>query len=54
MINVNWWCQFKDHPKHDLRLLKKPPPRGVMSSFQIQRAAGLISNLLNFRDMLNR
>ncbi|KAJ3309967.1 hypothetical protein HDV04_005469 [Boothiomyces sp. JEL0838] len=53
MINVNWWCQLVDHPEHQLDLLTKPPPKGVLTSFQIKRAAGLITNLLNFNDMLN-
>jgi carnitine O-acetyltransferase len=35
LINVNWWAEFKDHPKHDLLILKKPLPAGVLSSFQV-------------------
>ncbi|KAI8820843.1 acyltransferase ChoActase/COT/CPT [Fimicolochytrium jonesii] len=53
MINVNWWGQFKDHPRHPKDLLRKPPPKGVLSTFQIQRAAGLISNMLNFKDLVD-
>ncbi|KAJ3150271.1 hypothetical protein HDU86_006662 [Geranomyces michiganensis] len=53
MINVNWWCQFVDHPAHPKDLLRKPPPKGVLTTFQIQRAAGLISNMLNFKDLVD-
>ncbi|KAJ3272524.1 hypothetical protein HDV01_005475 [Terramyces sp. JEL0728] len=42
-----------DHPEQPSDLLTKPPPKGVLTSFQIKRAAGLITNLLNFNDMLN-
>jgi carnitine O-acetyltransferase len=54
MINVNWWCEFKDHPEQPKELLIKKPPPGVISSFQVMRAAGLITNFLNFNDFLNR
>ncbi|KAJ2993166.1 hypothetical protein HDV02_002606 [Globomyces sp. JEL0801] len=53
LINVNWWCQIKDHPEQPEELLAKPSPKGVLTAFQIKRAAGLITNLLNFNDMLN-
>ncbi|KAI8585099.1 acyltransferase ChoActase/COT/CPT [Geranomyces variabilis] len=53
MINVNWWCQFIDHPAHPKDLLRKPPPKGVLTTFQIQRAAGLITNMLNFKDLVD-
>ncbi|TPX50509.1 hypothetical protein SeMB42_g02227 [Synchytrium endobioticum] len=53
MINVNWWCQFTDHPGQPPDLLAKPPPRGVLSAFQIQRAAGLISNALTFKETID-
>ncbi|KAJ3013907.1 hypothetical protein HKX48_005443 [Thoreauomyces humboldtii] len=53
LINVNWWCQFVDHPSHPKELLRKPPPKGVLTTFQIQRAAGLISNMLNFKDLVD-
>ncbi|KAJ3313799.1 hypothetical protein HDU76_002555 [Blyttiomyces sp. JEL0837] len=49
LINVNWWCQFKDHPKGVIA----PPPKGTVTDFQIERASGLISNLLNFKEMLD-
>ncbi|KAJ3221036.1 Carnitine O-acetyltransferase mitochondrial [Clydaea vesicula] len=52
LINVNWWCNFLDSPVHDKLLLKKPPPSGVLSNFQIERAAGLITNLLNFKHLI--
>ncbi|KAI8805662.1 acyltransferase ChoActase/COT/CPT [Cladochytrium replicatum] len=53
LINVNWWLVCKDHPFQPKDLLSKPPPKGVLSDFQIQRAAGLVSNLLNFKDQLD-
>jgi carnitine O-acetyltransferase len=53
MINSNWWCEFVDSPEQPRDHLIKPPPPGVISSFQVKRAAGLISNFLNFNDMLN-
>ena len=54
MINVNYWCEFIDHPKQPKDFLIKPPPKGTFTSFQIKRAAVLISNMLNFNDMLNK
>ncbi|KAJ3336427.1 hypothetical protein HDU91_001785 [Kappamyces sp. JEL0680] len=51
---VNYWCEFVDHPDQPKEFLVKPPPKGVLTSFQIKRAAGLISNMLNFNDMLNK
>ncbi|TPX34563.1 hypothetical protein SmJEL517_g02819 [Synchytrium microbalum] len=53
MINVNWWCQFRDHPGQPPELLSKPPPKGVLSAFQIQRAAGLIQNTLTFKESID-
>ncbi|KAI8807159.1 acyltransferase ChoActase/COT/CPT [Cladochytrium replicatum] len=53
LINVNWWLVCKDHPFQPKDLLSKPPPKGVLTDFQIQRAAGLVSNLLNFKDQLD-
>ena len=54
MINVNWWGQFRDDPKHNTLLLKKPPPPGVLTDFQIKRAAGLVSHLIDFKELLDR
>ncbi|KAI8914641.1 acyltransferase ChoActase/COT/CPT [Gorgonomyces haynaldii] len=54
LINVNWWCEFKDHPEHPENDLKRPPPRGVLSTFQIQRAAGLISNFVSVQQVINQ
>ena len=53
LINVNWWCEFINHPEQPKDLLVKIPPKGVISSFQVTRAAGLINGLLNFSDMLD-
>ncbi|CAG8438165.1 3646_t:CDS:10 [Scutellospora calospora] len=50
LINVNWWVEFNDPATG---ILKNPPPKGQISEFQIDRAAGLISNTLTFNDMIN-
>ncbi|CAG8510683.1 5698_t:CDS:10 [Paraglomus occultum] len=50
LINVNWWCEFRDPAGG---ILKTPPPRGELSDFQLSRAAGIISNLLTFSDTVN-
>ncbi|CAI2169322.1 5598_t:CDS:10 [Funneliformis geosporum] len=50
LINVNWWCEFKDHPNG---ILKQTLPKGQVTDFQINRAAGFISNLLSFNDAIN-
>ena len=31
MINVNYWCEFKDHPGQPKGNLIKPPPKGYNS-----------------------
>ncbi|KAJ3196104.1 Carnitine O-acetyltransferase mitochondrial, partial [Entophlyctis luteolus] len=38
-----------DHPKHPRDLIGKPPPDGVTSSFQIERAARFIVSILKFK-----
>ncbi|KAH6589944.1 hypothetical protein BASA50_009647 [Batrachochytrium salamandrivorans] len=53
LANSNWWCAFVNHPSQPKDLLNKKPPLGVLSSFQIQRAAGIITNALNFKDLLD-
>lgn len=53
LINVNWWAGFIDHPKHPSDLLAKPPPKGVLTAFQIQRASGLITSMLNFKELID-
>ncbi|CAG8525256.1 16622_t:CDS:2, partial [Acaulospora colombiana] len=50
LINVNWWLEFDD-PKTGI--LETPPPRGQVSELQIDRAAWIINNLLNFNDIIN-
>ncbi|KAI9341030.1 acyltransferase ChoActase/COT/CPT [Zopfochytrium polystomum] len=50
LINVNWWCQFKDHPKG---LVPKPKDGGV-TEFQLERASGLISSLLDFKTLIDK
>jgi carnitine O-acetyltransferase len=53
LINVNWWCQFIDHPKQPQDLLTHPPPKNVLTDFQITRAAGLVASLLDFKKILD-
>jgi hypothetical protein len=53
MINVNWWLNFRDTPSI-IPFIKNPPPKGEISSVQITRASGIISNLLNFKEALDR
>ncbi|KAI9202939.1 acyltransferase ChoActase/COT/CPT, partial [Polychytrium aggregatum] len=52
-INVNWWTQLADHPKATKRSFSHHPPTGVFSTFQIERAAGLITNLISFSEAVN-
>ncbi|KAJ3416690.1 hypothetical protein HDV05_000520 [Chytridiales sp. JEL 0842] len=54
LINVNWWGQLVDHPDQPKELLKTPPAKGVLTEFQIKRAAGIISNLITFKQMLDK
>ncbi|KAJ3025439.1 UNVERIFIED_CONTAM: hypothetical protein HDU68_007123 [Siphonaria sp. JEL0065] len=57
-VKSNWWFQLKlscspsDHPNHPTTLVSKPPPKDVISSFQIKRASGLILNLLNYKELI--
>ncbi|CAG8603140.1 5331_t:CDS:2, partial [Racocetra persica] len=50
LINVNWWIEFNDPVTG---ILENPPQKGQISEFQIDRAAGLVSNMLTFNDMIN-
>ncbi|KAJ3097428.1 hypothetical protein HDU97_004876 [Phlyctochytrium planicorne] len=52
MINVNWWCQFRDHPNHPKDLLTKPLPKGQLTPFQLERASGFITRLLEFKTLI--
>ncbi|KAJ1532634.1 Carnitine O-acetyltransferase mitochondrial, partial [Nowakowskiella sp. JEL0078] len=54
LLHSNWFFEFKDHPKQPKDLLIRPPPKGVLSKFQVERTAGLISNILNFKELHNR
>ncbi|RKO93566.1 acyltransferase ChoActase/COT/CPT, partial [Blyttiomyces helicus] len=53
LINSNWWTQFKDRDDVKPMLLKRPPPENVLTAFQIKRAAELITNLVNFNELVN-
>ncbi|KAI8613816.1 Choline/Carnitine o-acyltransferase-domain-containing protein [Chytriomyces sp. MP71] len=50
-VKSNWWFLLNDHPNHPKSLIGKPPPKDVISSFQIDRASGIIFNLLALRDL---
>ncbi|TPX69357.1 hypothetical protein CcCBS67573_g06884 [Chytriomyces confervae] len=49
LINVNWWCQFAD-PKTGLQLTSA---KDTITDFQINRAAGLISSMLDFKHIID-
>ena len=53
-VNCNFWVCFNDHPKHDRLIVKKTPPPGVYTDFQVSRAACIVSNLLDFKDMIHQ
>ncbi|CAG8473692.1 1634_t:CDS:10, partial [Dentiscutata heterogama] len=50
LIYSNWWIEFDDPVTG---ILENPPSKGQISEFQINRAAGLVSNMLTFNDMIN-
>ncbi|CAG8696832.1 16599_t:CDS:2 [Dentiscutata erythropus] len=50
LIYSNWWIEFNDPVTG---ILENPPKKGQTSEFQIDRAAGLVSNMLTFNDMIN-
>jgi len=52
VINVSYWMAFTEHPMHPKELLSNPPPEGTFTPFQIRRAAGLTSNLLTYKEMI--
>ena len=52
LINVNWWAEFADHPKHPAALLESPPAKGDFSQFQLRRAAGFIYDALKYKRLL--
>ncbi|KAI8622489.1 acyltransferase ChoActase/COT/CPT [Chytriomyces sp. MP71] len=48
LINVNWWCQFRD-PKQGIT----PTATKAVSAVQITRAAGLIYSMLDFKEKID-
>ena len=58
LINSNWFINFCDYPSPAHReLLQKTRgrfERGSFTSFQVMRAAGLITNMLNYKDLIDR
>ncbi|KAI9138798.1 acyltransferase ChoActase/COT/CPT [Paraphysoderma sedebokerense] len=55
MINSNWWILFKDHPMQPKELFEINHGRmgkGEFTAFQLKRAAGLISNALNYKEFI--
>lgn len=57
LINSNWFILFRDHPNHPKELLTDGSSKrveGRFSEFQIYRAAGVISNYLNYKEMLEK
>ncbi|KAJ3333323.1 hypothetical protein HDU76_009295, partial [Blyttiomyces sp. JEL0837] len=51
-LHQNFWAQFPDYPNHPADLLKKPPPPGVLTVFQVTRTAGLINAMMNFKSLI--
>lgn len=49
MINVNWWNQFQDPPQG----LSQQVPLGMASEAQLQRSAGLITELVKYSNRIN-
>ncbi|KXN70844.1 acyltransferase ChoActase/COT/CPT [Conidiobolus coronatus NRRL 28638] len=49
-LNVNFWAEFVDHPDG----LDPSPSTQSANPIQLERASGLIHQLLNFNDKLNR
>ncbi|KAJ3026499.1 UNVERIFIED_CONTAM: hypothetical protein HDU68_005535 [Siphonaria sp. JEL0065] len=50
LINVNWWCQLVD----PVDGLVKTPPESPITDFQLKRAAGFISNMLDFKGLVDQ
>ncbi|ORZ31786.1 acyltransferase ChoActase/COT/CPT [Catenaria anguillulae PL171] len=53
MINSNWWLFIRDDHLPYLKDKIVRMPKGSFSKHQIKRAAGLVSNLLNFKHLLD-
>lgn len=54
MVNSNWYILVRDHPETPKDLLEDGNKKnGVFTEFQVKRAAGLINNLLNYKDLLD-
>lgn len=49
---MNWWVAFRDSPKVEEEL-ENTPPKGEYTPLQLQRATGLIQNLLDFKQVLD-
>jgi len=57
LINVNWWLLGMNKPYHPKELLKvggDATKKGTFTKYQIQRAAGLINNYLNYKEALDK
>ncbi|KAI8593385.1 acyltransferase ChoActase/COT/CPT [Geranomyces variabilis] len=52
MINSNWYMVLRDHP--DGPKAGEPLLKGQFSEHQVRRAAGMASNLLNYKDGIDR
>ncbi|KAJ3018681.1 UNVERIFIED_CONTAM: hypothetical protein HDU68_011024 [Siphonaria sp. JEL0065] len=50
LINVNWWCQLVD----PVDGLVKTPRESPITDFQLKRAAGFISNMLDFKVLVDQ
>ncbi|KAI8916733.1 acyltransferase ChoActase/COT/CPT [Powellomyces hirtus] len=52
MINSNWYMLLRDHPETPKELLDGPRLKGQFTAFQVKRAAGLVTNMLNYKDAI--
>ncbi|KAI8820719.1 acyltransferase ChoActase/COT/CPT [Fimicolochytrium jonesii] len=61
MINSNWYMVLRDHPETPKELMPRKGegkeravvPSAGFTKFQVKRAAGLVNNLLDYKDMID-
>ncbi|KAJ3197413.1 hypothetical protein HK101_003839 [Irineochytrium annulatum] len=50
LINVNYWCQFADHPNMPKDLFGSK----AITPYQVERAAAFITNAINAKEMIDK
>ncbi|KAJ3022217.1 hypothetical protein HKX48_006739 [Thoreauomyces humboldtii] len=53
MINSNWFMSLRNHPETPAELLRGEKMTAQFTDFQVKRAAGFVSNLLNYKAQLD-